>query len=285
MGSGEGRRVIHRRFQRRGPHGGTIRGDVRIPDGPAPRSAIIVVHGFKGFKDWAFFPHLSEALAGAGHAVITFNFSWNGIGEDPEEFTELDDFGHNTLSRELDELRWVVDRVHEGDLLEWRPRRVGLVGHSRGGGQAILATGEDPHIRALATWAAVANFDRWTEETREEWRSTGRVYVLNGRTGQQMPLDLTLLEDFEANQERLDVRAAASRVTAPWLVVHGADDLTVSSNDAEELVRLGAAARLHRIVGTGHTFGARHPFDGTSPQLADAVAATIRHMDATLGRG
>ena len=74
-------------FRRIGPHGDVIRGDLRIPEGPPPRTAVVVVHGFKGFKDWGFFPHLCEEIAAGGHAVVSFNFSWNGIGaDDPQEF-------------------------------------------------------------------------------------------------------------------------------------------------------------------------------------------------------
>jgi len=31
---------------------------------PVPVGAVLVVHGFKGFKDWGFFPYLCEAFAG-----------------------------------------------------------------------------------------------------------------------------------------------------------------------------------------------------------------------------
>ena len=89
--------MIHLPFTRDPRRGETIRGDVRIPDGPPPTSAVVVVHGFKGFKDWGFFPHLCQHLAAAGHAVVSFNFARNGISSDPMEFTELESFGTNNL--------------------------------------------------------------------------------------------------------------------------------------------------------------------------------------------
>ncbi len=276
--------MIHLPFERRGPHGEAIRGDIRVPEGPPPTAAVVVVHGFKGFKDWGFFPHLTRELASAGFSVVSFNFSRNGIGDQPEDFTELEAFAKNTFSRELDELRWILDETSSEDFLPRRPEAVGMVGHSRGGAQAVLAASEDPGVGALVTWAAVANLDRWTEETRNEWRASGRVYVLNGRTGQQMPLDVTLLEDYEANAERLDVTARAGAVVAPWLIVHGDDDLTVSPADAEILVGEAEKARLHRVPGAGHTFEVGHPFKGPSPQLDDAIAATVRHLRTHLGR-
>lgn len=255
-----------------------MRGDVRIPDGPPPRSAIVVVHGFKGFKDWAFFPHLARALAAAGHTVVSFNFSGSGIGSDPERFTELDAFAANTLSRESEELARVVDWVATGDLVPRRPRALGLLGHSRGGGDAILQAAADPRVEALVTWSAVSTFDRWSRATREEWRESGRVYVLNQRTGQQMPLDVGLLEDLERNRERLDPTAAAARVEAPWLILHGETDRTVEVEEARTLARAAPAGRLQVIAEAGHTFEVGHPFTVPSRALTQAIDASIAHF-------
>jgi pimeloyl-ACP methyl ester carboxylesterase len=260
-----------------------VRGDVRIPDGPPPRSAILVVHGFKGFKDWAFFPHVCRTLAGAGHAVVSFNFSGSGIGSDPERFTELEAFAANTFSRELEEVGWVADWMMSGDLLPRRPQWLGLLGHSRGGGSAIVHTASDARVRALVTWAAVSTFERWSEATRAEWRESGRIYVLNGRTGQQMPLDVGLLEDLEARRDALDVESAAGRVRAPWLIVHGERDTTVELQEANVLARAAQDARLLIVADAGHTFEIGHPFTEPTTQLDATLRATAAHFATHLG--
>ena len=46
--------------------------------------AIRQPHGFKGFKDWGFFPHLADRLARAGLVAVSFNFSGSGVGPDGE---------------------------------------------------------------------------------------------------------------------------------------------------------------------------------------------------------
>lgn len=265
-------------FRREPRPGDVIRGDLRIPEGPPPRSAVVVVHGFKGFKDWGFFPHVCERLVGAGFAVVSFNFSRNGVGEDPDEFTEMESFASNTLSFELDELSAILDEVIAGDLLPRRPRTVGLLGHSRGGGQAVLGAAADDRVASLVTWAAVSHFDRWSDESKAQWRKDGHVVVLNQRTGQQMPLNVTLLEDYEANRKRLDIPAAAGRVQAPWLIIHGRDDLSVRVEEAGELVRASSGARAALIEKAGHTFEVGHPFQGSSPQLQEAVDKTVAHF-------
>jgi len=293
--------------------GEVIRGDVRPPsipiesteDGaglisrrdPAPRpirrtrrgdeaepvTAVVVVHGFKGFKDWGFFPWVSDQLAQQGHHVVSFNFSRNGVGEDLESFSELERFGENTFTLELDELRRIIDLVCAGELTGSTPARIGLLGHSRGGGQAVLATAEDARVASLVTWNAVATFDRWTEQTKETWRRDGRIWISNQRTGQEMPLDVALLEDFEAHRERLDILAAAHRIRAPWLVVHGLADETVDPNDGRALLRAARGAVPFWVEGAGHTFQARHPFGGAPEPLQEAFEATARHFWKTLG--
>jgi len=277
-----GAALILLEFRREPRPGDVIRGDIRIPDGPPPRGVIVVAHGFKGFKDWGFFPYLCDRLAGAGFAVVSFNFSRNGIGTDPMEFTELERFASNTLSFELDELLGVIDEAVGGDLLPRRPRRLGLLGHSRGGGQAVLAAAADPRVDALVTWAAVSHFDRWSDESKALWRADGQVMVLNQRTGQQMALDVGLLEDYEAHRERLDIRAAAGAVEAPWLIVHGEDDVTVRPEEAETLARRSGRARLVFVPKAGHTLGAVHPFQGAPPQLTQATERTLEHFLAHL---
>lgn len=275
--------MIHYSFQREPVRGRVLRGDVRIPEGPPPRSAVVIVHGFKGFKDWAFFPHVARAVAAGGHAVVSFNFSGSGIGSHPERFTEMEAFAANTLSREIEELGWVVDWVMSGDLLPRRPTALGLLGHSRGGGDAILLAAGDPRIGALVTWSAVSTFDRWSETTRGEWREAGRIYVLNQRTGQQMPLDVGLLEDLERNRERLDVAAAAGRVAAPWLILHGESDQTVGIEEANALARAARAGRLRIVEGAGHAYEVGHPFTSPSRALDQAIEATVEHLGRHLG--
>lgn len=270
--------VIRLPFSRQPRPGDTLRGDIRIPEGPPPRAAVVVVHGFKGFKDWGFFPWVADQLVRGGYAVVSFNFSRNGIGGDPHRLTDLERFASNTLSMEQEELRSVLSAALDGDLLPRRPRRVALFGHSRGGGHAVLAAAAEDRVGALVTWASVAHFDRWTRETRALWLDEGRIWVLNQRTGEQMPVGLGLLEDFEAHRSELDVVGAASRVRSPWLIVHGTEDVTVWHGDAERLARANPRAKLQRVEGAGHTFEIRDPFDGPSPELREAMDRTLEHL-------
>ena len=278
--------LIHERGETTPPHGDVIRLDIRRPAHGESRSAILVAHGFKGFKDWGFFPYLCERLAQDGHLVVSFNFSLNGTGPDLLEFTDLDAFGRNTLSRELDDLHWMADRMLAG---EWSngtaPESVGLLGHSRGGGTGLIAAAEHQGISALVTWAAVATFQRWSEQQVADWKKRGVTWIANARTGQEMPLYRTLWEDLSDNGARLDVLAAAARVRVPWLIVHGSEDATVPVAEARRLHEAGSASSLRIVDGSGHTFEAVHPPRGPTPGLIAAVDASLRHFRRSPGRG
>ena len=271
--------VVLARCETTPPHGEVVRTDVRRLAASEPRTAVLVVHGFKGFKDWGFFPFLCERLAADGHLVVSFNGSRNGIGPNLLDFTDLDAFGRNTISHEVADVHWMLERLIAG---EWsggvRPEAVGMLGHSRGGGTSIITASEHHDVAALVTWAAVSTFHRWPAEWREEWKRSGVVYVANARTGQDMPLHRSVCEDLDRNRRRFDLVAAAGRVAAPWLIVHGSDDETVPVAEARQLARAARRPTLEVVEGSGHTFEAVHPLDGVTSGLQAAVTATLAHF-------
>ena len=123
----------HLAFAVTGAGGRTLRARATLPD--EPRGTVIICHGFKGFAQWGFFPHIADALAREGLRAIRFDFSGSGVGPDGESFTEPRAFAENTFSRELEDVAAIeADARRRG----WLEAPYGLVGHSRGGGTAIL---------------------------------------------------------------------------------------------------------------------------------------------------
>lgn len=266
--------------------GDTVHGDVRWFEDGRVKPAVIFCHGFKGFKDWGPFPAWGRALANAGFVSIHFNVSHNGVTpEHPTEFVDLDAFAENTYTTELADAAAVLDYVAEGTggLAPVDTERVGLMGHSRGGGTAILLAERDDRVRALATWASVSTFiGRFTEAQIEDWEAQGYTEVVNGRTGQIMRLNRSLYDDAMAHAEDLDIRAAAERLDLPWLIVHAEDDEAVDIGAAKRLKAANSGATLLKAEG-GHTFGGAHPHDGTVPTSLQAVwDKTIGFFDSAL---
>ena len=261
-------------FQVENRRGDPVYGHVRFREDVEQAPVVVVCHGFKGFKDWGTFPVWGRRLAEAGFVSVLFNFSYNGVvPEQPTDFTRLDLFAENTFTRELDDLDAVLTTVVEGRLPEASvdPSRLGLMGHSRGGGTALLQAAADDRINALVTWSAVSMFlDRFPTSWIRDWQTRGYAEVMNARTGQIMRLNRVLYDDALASRDRLDVRAAAARVGVPWLLVHAEDDAAVPFAEAEALLAASSGAELFKAQGD-HTFGGRHPFDGPLPDTLRAV--------------
>ena len=264
---------------------GEILVDVRAAGRGTPRPAVLVVHGFKGFKDWGMFPPLADRLAQAGFSVVSPNLSGSGV-DDTGEFAWPERFGHNTFSAELADIATVLDALTAAGLGTAPPTRIGLVGHSRGGGVGVLHAARDGRIRALVTWAAIATVQRWPDDAeRARWRTAGKLEVLNARTGQVLPLYTDALDDVERHGTgTLDIPGAASRVTAPWLILHGSGDSSVPVAEAERLARAAPAetSRLMEVEGAGHTFGAVHPWRGSTPELEVVMKETVAWLSRHL---
>ncbi len=266
-------------FRIRNSSGDLIRGDMHLPEKPENAPAVILCHGFKGFKDWGYAPHAAERMADEGWCAVRFNFSHNGVGEDFLNFTEPERFAQNTFSKELEDLDAVIGAVADRSIApaEIDAKRIALVGHSRGGGIVILKAAEDDRISCAASWAGVSGFDRWGGATKERWRREGFIEVMNTRTKQKMRMNLTLLEDLEKNPERLDILAAVRHMRKPLLIVHGEQDLSVPVAEAYELYAHAEKmlTELEIVPNADHTFGMTHPYAGTTPAFSRVLERTL----------
>jgi uncharacterized protein len=262
---------------------GDILVDVRSGDRVRPRPAVLVLHGFKGFKDWGMFPPLAERLARAGFTAVSFNLSGSGV-DDAGEFSFPERFARATYSGDLGDIARVVDAVTSGALDMPPPTSIGFLGHSRGGGLGVLAAAREPRIRALVTWAAISHVNRYSPEEIAAWRARGQIDILNSRTGQVLPILTDVLDDVvRRGATLLDIRAAAARLDAPWLIVHGESDVTVPVAEARALhTGSGGSAELLVVPGAGHTFEAVHPWQGPTHAFEAVTDASVswfgRHL-------
>ena len=260
------------RFELTGAGGRAVRGEARLVRGAT--ASVVLVHGFKGFLRFGFFPYLATRLVQQGLNVISFNFSGSGVGHDLETFTDFQAFEENSFGRELYDLVMVNRQADERG---WLGEKRGLFGHSRGGGIAILHSSRDDRTNALVTWSAIATVKRWTETQMAEWRERGYAEVSNSRTGQVFRMGLGLLDEVQRHADnRLDVEKAASRVRCPWLIVHGETDETVPVREGERLYEASRErAEFLRIPHANHVFNVAHGMTEPSPALSMAVDRTV----------
>lgn len=247
-------------FSLNGSDGKLIIGDITFDDKNPNTPIVLFVHGFKGFKDWGAHHLVARYFAANGYRYIKFNLSHSGVpAENPTDVSDLDAFANNTFSKELFDLNAVLDYIEKA---YGKETEVNLIGHSRGGGLTIIEAANDLRIKKLITWSAISSFNSlWKKEQEAEWKKSGKIQVTNARTKEQMPLNVTLLEDFEKNAETLNIVEAAKRIHIPWLIVHGDDDVNVPFEYAQQLADANPGSRIIKIEGANHVYGASHPFE------------------------
>lgn len=262
---------------------GPILVDVRTTSRTSRQPAVVIMHGFKGFKDYAFLPPIGDRLARAGFAAVNISVSGSGVDEQGD-FTMLERFARNTYTRELGDIERVIAALAAGELGTAVPTSIGIIGHSRGGGVALCVARETPTIGAVVAWAPISTIRRFSDAEIGIWRALGRIEVENMRTQQQLPMDYEIVEDALANEARFDIRRAAAELDRPWLLIHGTDDETVPVAEAHLLAALATTPGFESLYidGTGHTFGARHPWAGHTTATEAVFASTVKFLSRHL---
>jgi len=246
-----------------------IAADYFFIDDKKPKPILIFCHGYKGFKDWGAWNLMAEAFAKAGFFFIKFNFSHNGgTIENPIDFPDLEAFGNNNYTKELDDLEMIIDWILSKQEFsnQINTENISLMGHSRGGGIVCIKSEEDSRIKKVVTLASVCDYkSRFsTNSDIENWKKEGVKYVMNGRTKQQMPHFYQFYEDFIANEDRLTIQRAVENLKIPMCIIHGDGDTSVTIEEGENLHQWNAKSEFHSIEKANHVFGAKHPWEENS---------------------
>ena len=258
--------------------------DIFYKDNGFLKPIVIYIHGFNGFKDWGNFDLIAQQFAANGFVFIKMNLSHNGTTPDfPEEFSDLNAYGNNNYTKELFDveqiINWVVDEKNSYKS-HFDINQISLIGHSRGGGIAILKSSEDDRIKSLITWASVheckSPWNRWSVEQMKEWQTKGVQYITNKRTNQQLPIYYQLYENYIDFQKRLDIEKNIQNISIPILICHGTKDEAVPYHAAEKLKEWQPKATLF-LLESDHVFDRKHPWFDTSlpPAMQTVVNESI----------
>ncbi|MDY0083312.1 MAG: alpha/beta hydrolase [Ignavibacteriaceae bacterium] len=260
---------MNREFRLKSKEGHVLDISVNGIDNINKAPCLILVHGFKGFKDWGFFPFTSERLTKCGYFVVSFNFSHNGVNNKDSDLFDVITFAKNTVSLEVSELVQIIRAYKTGFFGNDIYGKIGLIGHSRGGGVAILSSMIES-ADAYVVWASVAKFDRYTERQITEWRKQRIIEVVNSRTKQVLQMNVEVLEDIEKNKNNsLSVQKAVKNLNKPLLIIHGTEDLTVPVVEGEQIYNWSnkSITEFEKIPACGHTFDIVHPFAGSNKKF------------------
>lgn len=222
---------------------------------------IIFCHGFKGFKDWGCWNLVSDYFSERGFNFLKFNFSHNGTTKsNPLEITNFNAFRNNNYSIELNDISRVINFI-KSPKSTLNHQNYYLIGHSRGGGIACLASQNHPEITKLVTWAGVADFGkRFPSNTGLiNWENIGYRNILNSRTGEKYPQDFQFYKDFIQNIDQLNISKSLLKFKGKFLICYGTLDQVVSCDDAFKMHQIAHNSTI-KSFRTNHTFSSKHPW-------------------------
>ena len=252
-----------------GKHNKPVLTDLFYNENNQAKQIVIFCHGYKGYKDWGVWNLVAEKFAENNIFFVKINFSHNGgTIEQPIDFPDLEAFGNNNFTKELDDIDCVLNWLLNNSSIqnEIDPKNITLIGHSRGGGTILIKANEDPRITKIITWAGISDFGSrfLNKEQIKAWQKNGVVYIENGRTKQQMPHYFQFYINYKENEKRLCIKTAVKNLKIPYLIIHGEDDETVSIKEAENLLSWNVHNQIFVIKNGNHSFGSKQPWESKS---------------------
>ena len=202
---------------------------------------VIVCHGFTGSKEGGGRAlEMGENLSCLGFNVLLFDFTGCGLSEG-----SLEDI---TLTRQIEDLSSVVQWSREQGY-----EHIILNGRSFGGSTVIGYAARDEKIKAVCTWAAVANLSELFEGfagQKIEGPSEERVAIVDNEE------EFYLHKEFFYDLQKHNILQNAAAIDPrPFLIIHGTDDEVVPVKDAELLYNAAGKPRhLVLLEGADHRF-------------------------------
>ncbi len=88
------------------------------------------------------------------------------------------------------------------------------------------------------------------------------------------------IQILKRTEKRLTIRRAVENLQKPQLIIHGSEDPTVSTKEAQALHQWNFNSQLEIIKSADHVLGATHPWeeDQLPKDLNKVVTPTIRFL-------
>lgn len=217
---------------------------IHYPNKEKQYPAIIILHGFTGYKEEAHLEELARTLVKNGFVAIRFDCSGSGESEGTFEKDYL-------VSNYLKDIECVYHYVRTLKFID--ENKIGVAGHSMGGMLSIIFASQQPKIAlciAISSPTTMVAAD-WIKAAMEEWERVGWLYEEISRDGSQIKIPFSFIMD--AN--KYDALDFIKKLRCPLLIILGLIDDVVSPNDTREIFKKAKAKKeLIEIEGMGHDY-------------------------------
>ena len=214
------------------------------PNAPHSSPAVVILHGFTGFKTEPHISRFAGDLTSAGYVSVRFDAS--GFGESDGEPSS--DF---RISSYLTDIFDVLSFLKT--LAYVRSDQIGLSGHSLGASLAIVAAGTSNEFMGCCSVQPCTKLPRptWTRDIIQ-WKKQGFM-DLESECPQHPSFRLPW--QFVEDADRIDARDFVSKIECPLEIMYGTVDTTVVPSDTISIFELAPPqAKLTALPDVGHFF-------------------------------
>lgn len=252
--------------------------DARYSNAGAGTPLVIIANGHNGFFNYGMFPFIRKYLLEQGISSIGFNYSHSGIVGESDVFEDLERYRKNCRRLEKEDLVTVLRIASEQ--FPQHPK-IFILAHSMGGIATVFAAKEAAEKNIPLHGAILLNclstLNVRSEAVLENWKTNGVWLLRNNRTLQDLPQGEEYLQETlaSAGNGPWNPESIVRSLRIPLLILHGDEDESVPVWHSEHLHAWSKDhhpdTRFELIPGATHTLNTKHPFEGATPQLLDAL--------------
>jgi uncharacterized protein len=217
---------------------------INYPDKNRKYPAMIILHGFTGYKEEAHLKGLADALARNGFVAIRFDCS--GSGDSEGNFEK-----NYSMSNYLGDIKDVYNCLKELEYVD--KDKIGVVGHSMGGLLSIVFASLNQGIKAcvaISSPTILTDVD-WLKGAVERWQELGWFYKKLSRDNSNVRIPFS----FVIDANKFDALIYIKKLNCPFLAVLGLADDVVTPEDSREIFKIANEPKeLVEIAGAGHDY-------------------------------
>lgn len=214
------------------------------PDTDGKLPAVVICHGFTGFKEFKPLHELGKTFVENGFVALRFDFS-DCIGESEGKCEDM------MLSHQVNDTISAMNFVEDLKFVD--RNKIGLTGHSLGGLTAVVASTTDKRIKAIVPISAPAKREwqnLFDENTITKWLQEGSLDYQSYKRG-HIKLHHSFIEDLQ----EYDGTKIIKNVKRPVRIIQGDNDDIVPVKNAQALFENANEPKDLKIIeGADHMF-------------------------------